>query len=81
MKITNKNNSYDDFIFTANDTFWNHKPILRYGQVIMNTLNNYWPEKYTEITGSEYDCFYDDTKIDTLLGYLQTNWNLKGEVK
>jgi len=66
--------SYRDFLTTINDTFWNHKPILRYGQTIMNVLYDVWPEKHKEIVGSVYDCFYDDTKVESLLNLLETNW-------
>ena len=38
-------------------------PELREGQSIMNALFEVNPILYKEISGSEFDCFYDDTKI------------------
>ena len=43
---------------------------LRYGQAVMNLLNQTRPEIYQEITGTELDCFYDDEKVENLLEYL-----------
>lgn len=48
---------------------------LRYGQILMNELYNVWPDKYHEITGSEYDCFYNDDNISLILGNLRKFWN------
>lgn len=47
---------------------------LRYGQTIMNYLHSIWPEKYNEITGSNFDCFYDDGKAQILLDKLKKEW-------
>lgn len=44
---------------------------LRYGQAIMNLLNQTRPEIYQEINGTELDCFYNDEKVETLLEYLE----------
>jgi hypothetical protein len=38
-------------------------PELREGQSLMNALFEVNPNLYKEITGSEFDCFYDDKKI------------------
>jgi hypothetical protein len=44
--------------------FWRNKfPELREGQSLMNSLFDVNPILYKEITGSEFDCFYDDKKI------------------
>ena len=55
------------FIFRNN-------PELRYGQSIMTGLATAWPSKYTEITGTDLDCYYDDDKAKILLNYLENNW-------
>lgn len=47
---------------------------LRYGQSLMNKLFEIRPEKYTEITGTEIDCFYSDEKSERTLHYLENNW-------
>jgi hypothetical protein len=33
---------------------------LRYGQTVMNSLSEVWPQKSTELTASDWDCFYND---------------------
>jgi hypothetical protein len=68
------NNNYLDFLSNVNEKFWNHKPILRYGQAIMYVLKEEWPEKYQEIKESSYDCYYDDSIVERLLNYLESNW-------
>jgi hypothetical protein len=51
---------FEEFIDTVNRTYDSSELELRYGQVIMNTLYQVWPEKYKEISYTEYDCFYED---------------------
>jgi len=48
---------------------------LRYGQTVMNTLSEVWPEKSKQLTSSEWDCFYNDNKAEILLNYLEKIWN------
>ena len=47
---------------------------LRYGQILMNILSEFDPEMYKNIIGTEYDCFYDNTKVDLLLDKLRVEW-------
>lgn len=44
---------------------------LRYGQAVMNLLNQTHPEIYREVNGTELDCFYNDEKVENLLEYLE----------
>ena len=48
---------------------------LRYGQTVMNTLSEVWPDKHKELTSTNLDCFYNDNKADITLGYLEKVWN------
>jgi hypothetical protein len=48
---------------------------LRYGQTIMNTLSEVWPDKHRELESTDWDCFYNDNKADTTLSYLEKTWN------
>jgi hypothetical protein len=48
---------------------------LRYGQTVMNTLSEVWPDKHKELTSTDLDCFYNDNKADITLGYLEKVWN------
>jgi hypothetical protein len=41
----------------------------------MNSLSEVWPQKSTELTASDWDCFYNDNKADILLNYLEKIWN------
>lgn len=54
-----------------------YKEQLRYGQYVMNELYNSWPEKYSQIVGSEYDCFYDNRTVELTLNTLEKEWNNK----
>jgi hypothetical protein len=47
---------------------------LRYGQTVMNTLSEVWPDKHKELTSTDLDCFYNDNKADITLGYLEKAW-------
>lgn len=40
----------------------NKYPQLREGQSFMSALNEINPDLYKEITGTDADCFYDDSK-------------------
>jgi hypothetical protein len=51
------------------------KYCLRYGQTVMNTLSEVWPDKHRELISTDLDCFYNDNKADTTLGYLEKIWN------
>ena len=48
---------------------------LRYGQTVMNTLAEVWPNKHRELTSTDLDCFYDDNKTERLLNHLEKIWN------
>ena len=48
---------------------------LRYGQTVMNTLSEVWPDKHRELISTDLDCFYNDNKTDTTLRYLEKAWN------
>lgn len=47
---------------------------LRYGQSLMIALKNVDAELYVKVTGTEYDCFYDDDRVETFLNYLDKQW-------
>ena len=47
---------------------------LRYGQTVMNTLSEVWPDKHKELTSTDIDCFYNDNKAHTTLSYLEKAW-------
>lgn len=45
--------NFDEFLAKV-DKFYNSQPFLRYGQTIMNILYEVRPEKYKELTGTDY---------------------------
>jgi len=71
--IKNKKSSFDDFLQSLKEDL-NTFHYLRYGQVLMHTLYKHNKEKYIQITNTEKDCFYDNTKVSKTLDYLQQEW-------
>lgn len=68
--------TFEEFVQNVDHKFHtsSYRGQLRYGQYIMNELNNIWPEKYAEITGSDIDCFYDNGIIRFTLDKLEQDW-------
>lgn len=52
--------TFEEFINNVNAIYSEKELDLRYGQVVMNVLHQVWPDKYKEISHTEYDCFYED---------------------
>ena len=46
---------------------------LRIGQSYFNALAIVKPDLAKEITGTEYDCFYDNNKVVNFIGYLRND--------
>lgn len=61
--------NYDRFISHVNHTFLKIKDDVRYGQYIMMTLSEQFPEIANSIP-TEIDPYYDNNKIPMLLGFL-----------
>ena len=66
--------SFPQFLNKVDDTYNAHPFELRYGQTVMNVLSEIWPEQYSRITGSDYDCFYDDGTTESTLKELEKRW-------
>jgi hypothetical protein len=69
--------NYNEFLKTIDQVSANFS--WRYGQSLMNVLHGVWPEKYNEITGSEFDPYYTDKYVPYILNILKENWNPTGE--
>jgi len=67
--------TFEQFLNCADKIYNENENELRYGQTIMNVLYQVWPEKYKEISGGDYDCFYDDDTVKFALDYLEKVWN------
>lgn len=46
----------------------------RRGQRLMNELFKVRQDLYEFIAGTDYDCFYDDSRTDDTLVFLSENW-------
>lgn len=70
------NMTFEEFVTKVDSVFnsFSYKNQLRYGQCVMNELYYIWPEKYKEITATEYDCFYDNSIVALLLEKLEKEW-------
>lgn len=68
--------TFEEFLKKIDDKFnsSSYKAQLRYGQYIMNELYNVWPEKYAELTNSDYDCFYTNRNVEMVLNKLEKEW-------
>lgn len=55
-----------------NVTRWGEGDYQRRGQAFMNVLRFWDPENYNKLSGSLYDCFYDDNKIHEALNFITT---------
>lgn len=44
---------------------------IRYGQAIFNAAYNKFPEATNKLRATEYDCFYDDNKVNIFLNQLK----------
>jgi hypothetical protein len=65
--------NYNEFLKTIDQVSANFS--WRYGQALMNVLHGVWPEKYNEITESEFDPYYTDKYVSYILNILKENWN------
>lgn len=70
------NISFIEFLVKIDKEFYSasYKDQLRYGQIIMNELYDVWPDKHAEIMNTEYDCFYDNSKVKLALSKLEQEW-------
>ena len=68
--------TFNEFLRKVDETFASHqgKNKWRYGQTIMNVLWQTWPQKYKEIQGSDFDCFYDNSTVRLTLAKLEKEW-------
>jgi len=66
--------SFKDFLQLVDVTYNHYSIELRYGQTIMNTLYNVWPEKHKELLANKEDCFYDDGIVKLTLDKLEKEW-------
>jgi len=66
--------SFEQFLNLVDKVYYENEFELRHGQVVMNVLHQVWPEKYKEISGGDYDCFYDDGTVRFTLNYLEKEW-------
>lgn len=66
--------SFDDFIKIVDREYLDYSFEYRYGQTLMNILRIVWLEKYSSLTNTEYDCFYNDGIVTKTLERLKNDW-------
>jgi hypothetical protein len=66
--------TFQQFLNKVDATYNAHPFELRYGQTVMNVLYGAWPDKYKQISGGDYDCFYDDGTVILTLEFLEKEW-------
>lgn len=66
--------NFDQFLDSVDKFYYENEFEFRYGQTVMNVLYRTWPEKYEELSGGDYDCFYDDGTVRFTLDRLQKDW-------
>lgn len=49
----------------------NKLPYQRYGQAVWNEMKIHFSFEMVELRGTEFDCFYDDKKVDIFLSKLK----------
>jgi hypothetical protein len=68
--------NFEQFLNIVDMNYHENEFEVRYGQTIMNVLHRVWPEKYKELTNTDYDCFYDDGTAENTLSKLEQDWSL-----
>lgn len=68
--------SFIEFLAKVDKEFFSrpYTDEMRYGQILMNELYDVWPDKYHEITGTKYDCFYENCDLGLTLSKLKQEW-------
>lgn len=66
--------NFEEFLNLVDINYYENEFEVRYGQTVMNVLHRVWPEKYKELTNSDYDCFYDDGTVELTLDFLKKEW-------
>jgi hypothetical protein len=69
--------TFEEFLNKVDKVYYENEFELRYGQALMNVLHQVWPDWYSRITGTDFDCYYDDGIAQYTLDYLEAEWNDK----
>lgn len=69
--------TFEQFIQAVDKYYYDNEPHQRYGQSIMNMLHKVWPDWYERISGTDFDCYYDDGTVQFTLEYLEKEWDDK----
>ena len=67
--------TYEEFLCEVMSVCLGVGPQWRVGQTIMNVLREVRHDKYDEITGTDYDCFYNNSVSPKTLKKLKEEWN------
>jgi len=65
---------FSDFMELVDEKYINN-PDLRFGQALMDTLHTVDTKLYDKITyETDIDCFYDTTKAEATMFYIEDYW-------
>jgi len=70
MVTKRKLNLYLSELYTVGGAILMEDPNLRWGQCLMIALNELDPDMYMKITGTEYDPFYLNEKVEGFVEHL-----------
>ena len=69
--------TFEQFSDMVDEAFMGNQSLSnrwRYGQSLMNVLWQTYPDKYEDIIGTEYDCFYSNEIVPKTLKKLKEEW-------
>lgn len=66
--------TFEQFLSLVDATYTSNRPILRYGQTVMNVLYEARPDMHRDIVATDEDCFYDDSAVRFTLEKLERDW-------
>lgn len=78
-----KNNidSIIKYIRDESNIFYPNRSCLRKGQKVFDIAFSYLPNECGQLRGTNYDCFYDDNKIDIFLEKLKELYIGRNKIK
>lgn len=68
--------TFEEFLFEIMIVINGYGVEWRIGQTVMNVLRQIRIDKYNEITGTEYDCFYTNSVVPKTLKKLKEEWDV-----
>ena len=61
----------EELSLIKDEAMQNRSPYLRFGQDVFNKCYIKFPSSVDKLRGTNYDCFYQDSKVDSFLEKLE----------